>query len=398
MTTYSDLYDYCQTEAQRRAIAAVVEHDNSPAKAAKATGRNERALRRIIARVRAYAARKGYDPAHDATHPVPQGQMLRGQSSLYRRGEPEPVLQWVKTAADREAQLEILRQLAESVMESVPPASPVPSPGASHKALMSVYPVFDVHLGMYSWAAETGADFDLKIGERDLMAAVDYLVDQSPASHRGLLINGGDYFHAENMEGITSKSGNILDMDTRFYMMIDVGMHLMQRMIARMLEKHEAVEVVNVPGNHDETMAHVMSVFCQKIYANDPRVHVYASPTERRYIRHGQTMIGVTHGHKTKDRDLPLIAATEQPRMWADTRHRYVYRGHDHHDERVEFNGAIVEHFRKLSAADAHEIGAGYLTGRDLKCIVHHAEAGEHVRFTCGIDVVRRLQGVAAEG
>lgn len=393
MTNYTNLYEYALTDAQRHVIGLVIEHDGNVQKAAHKAGRNERGMRRTIARVQRYAARKGYDPAHDATHPVPEGQVLRGQSTLYRRGEPEPVLQWVKTAADRESQLEILRQAAESIMETIPSATPIPAPDTIHKELMSVYPVFDAHLGMYSWAAETGADFDLKIAEQDLMAAVDYLVSQSPASQRGLLINGGDYFHAENMQGITEKSGNILDMDTRFYMMIDVGMHLMQRMIARMLEKHQTVEVVNIPGNHDETMAHVMSVFCQSLYANEPRVYVHASPSERRYIQHGQTMIGVTHGHKTKDRDLPLIAATEQPRMWADTRHRYVYRGHDHHDERVEFNGAIVEHFRKLSAADAHEVGRGYLTGRDLKCIVHHTDAGEHVRFTCGIDVVRRLQG-----
>jgi hypothetical protein len=101
-------------------------------------------------------------------------------------------------------------------------------------------------------------------------------------------------------------------------------------------------------------------------------------------------MVGAIHGHKTKDAELLQIMATEEPEAWGRTQHRVYFRGHHHHDSRVEYNGGIVEQVRTLSAPDAFAVGRGYLSGRDLKCIVMHEEFGEQDRHTCGIDVARR--------
>jgi hypothetical protein len=256
--------------------------------------------------------------------------------------------------------------------------------------LMSVYPMGDPHFGMYAWAAETGEDFDLSIAEHDLYAAVDYLVDRSPASKRGVLVNLGDFFHAENMEGMTTRSGNVLDMDTRFAHMIDVGVTALRRCLERMLEKHEVVEMINAPGNHDETVALFLSVMFRNLYAKEPRVIIHDAPTMRHYIRHGKVLIGVVHGHQTRDTELIGVMATEKPQDWGETKFRYFYRGHHHQDKVQEFNGGKVEQFRTLAAKDAYAAGHGYLSGRDMKCIVHHKDYGEQSRFTCGIDVLRQ--------
>jgi hypothetical protein len=55
----------------------------------------------------------------------------------------------------------------------------------------------------------------------------------------------------------------------------------------------------------------------------------------------------------------------------------------------LEFNGCKVEQFRTLAPGDAYAVGSGYLSGRDMKLIVHHSEYGEVARTTCSIDMLR---------
>ncbi len=369
-----------------------VRKHGSTRKAAKALGVAHGPIGASIRALKKRMARQGYSPEHDMTKPVPDGYHVKGTSTLYDE-DGKPRMQWVKSSIDHERQREIMLEAVESAAKEVRPYPPIAPP--KHQAmqdLMTVYPMGDPHFGMYSWASETGDDFDLDIASHDLYAAVDYLVDRSPPSERGVLINLGDFFHAENMEGMTTRSGHVLDMDTRFAHMIDIGVTTLRRCMDRMLEKHQHVEMINAPGNHDETVALFMSVLFRNLYEQDPRVTVHDSPSMRHYIRHGKTIIGVVHGHQTKDNDLIGIMAAERPKDWGDTVHRYFYRGHHHQDKVQEFNGGKVEQFRTLAAKDAYAAGHGYLSGRDMKCIVHHAEFGEQSRFTCGIDVLRKNQ------
>jgi hypothetical protein len=381
------------TPAQQEALDALEAHGGNKAQAAASLGQGTRGFRRKIDRARASLARKGWSPEHDMVKTCPDGYAVKGTSTLYTTGKDggtKIAAQWVKTREDEQRQVEIIREMVESWAEAAKGIiKPIKAPAVCNSALMSLYPMGDPHFGMYSWAAETGDDFDLDIAERDLCAAVDYLVDQSPPSKRGILINLGDFFHCDNMDGITSRSGHPLDTDGRLHKMIDVGVRSLRRCIHRMLEKHQTVEIINAPGNHDHVLALALSVLFRNVYENEPRVIVHDAPTMRHYVKHGKCLVGVVHGHQTRDSDLPGIMATEKAEDWGQTKHRYFWRGHHHHDSRKEYNGCTVEQFRTLAAKDAYAAGGGYLSGRDMKCIVLHEEYGERARFTCGIDVLR---------
>ena len=381
------------TPAQLTAWDAVEEHGGNISRAAKSLERNERTFRRCYQRAIKAAARAGWSPDHDMVKAAAPGYNVKGTSTLYtvgKDGQERISAQWVKTNQSHDELGDALREAVEAWCEEAKGAiKPTKPPKHCHEDLMSVYPMGDPHIGMYSWAAETGADFDLHIAEKDLCAAVDYLVAASPPSKRAILINLGDFFHCDNMDGITSRSGHPLDTDGRLYKMIYVGVRALRRCLQRMLEKHEQVEIINAPGNHDHVLALALSVLFRNVYENEPRVTVHDSPTMRHYIQHGKCLIGTVHGHQTKDSDLPGIMATEKPKEWGQTKHRYFFRGHHHHDNRKEYNGCIVEQFRTLAAGDAYAVGGGYLSGRDMKCIVMHKEFGEQSRFTCGIDVLR---------
>lgn len=340
-------------------------------------------------------ARRGYAPDHDMTRTVPDGFHVKGVSTLYN-AEGEIAAQWVKSSIDRERQEEIIREAIQAMMDDLPKLPPRKAPNLAYSdCLMSVIPFGDPHFGLYCWADEVGSDFDLDIARRDLCAAVDYLVSQSPASKRCIIANLGDFFHADNLEGKTSRSGHVLDMDTRLPKVIRVGVSAMRQAIETALTRHETVEVVNAIGNHDDVLSMALSIMLANIYENEPRVIVHDMPTRRHYIRHGKVLIGITHGNLAKDRDLPGIMATEKAEDWGATRYRFFYRGHHHHDTLQEFNGCKVEQFRTLAAGDAYAVGNGYLSGRDMKLIVHHAEFGEVGRTICSIDMLRNIAGMS---
>ena len=92
------LYEFC-TVRQLEVLEAIAKHKGiNPA--ARALGVNKSGVLQTLRNVEKKAAVHGYSPQHDLTHTVAPGQKLRGASTLYRRGEPEPVLQWVKSSAD----------------------------------------------------------------------------------------------------------------------------------------------------------------------------------------------------------------------------------------------------------------------------------------------------------
>lgn len=384
------LLKYAQTPRQREAVQAVIDHGEVPA-AAESLSISERSLYKLIATVKNLAARRGYSPEHGMVHEIPDGFKVRGHSTLHH-AEKGQLLQWVKTSEDRERQLELIREAVEEMCRSVPRIEPRdPRSGADAK-LMSVLPMGDPHFGMYAWAEETGDSFDLSVARRDLCGAVDYLVRRAPRSGRALIINVGDFFHADNMEGMTTKSGNILDMDTRLPKMVRVGVAAMRQCIETALDHHEVVEVINTVGNHDEVLSFTLSIMLSNIYENEPRVVIHDQPTKRHYVRHGQCLIGSVHGHQTKDPELPGIMATERPKDWGDTKFRRWFRGHHHQDRVSEFNGCTVEQVQTLAAGDSHAVAHGYLSGRSMKNIVFDSEVGEVERYNCSIDLLRRRQ------
>jgi len=378
------------TETQKKALEAVEKY-GSITKASKALGKDHREFRRTIKRAKAALAKQGWSPENDMVKTCPDGYMVKGVSTLNTNGEDgtQVSAQWVKTQADQQRQAEIAQEMVEAWCDELKgKVKPTKPPKTLNDDLLTIYPLGDPHFGMYAWGDETGADFDLDIAETQLMRAIDYLVDQSPPSKVGVLCNLGDMFHSDNMDGVTAKSGHSLDMDGRLQKVIEVGVRSLRRCIHRMLEKHEQVQVVNAPGNHDHVLALALNVMMKNIYENEPRVEVHAAPTMRHYIRHGRVLIGIVHGHQTKDNDLNSIMATEKAEDWGKTDHRYFYRGHHHQDKVTELRGCKVEQFRTLAPKDAYAAGGGYLSGQDMKAIVHHAKHGEIARSTFAISMM----------
>lgn len=359
-------------------------------KAARELGVPDSVVSRSIAAVRRKAALCGYSPEHQLTRPVAPGQMLRGVSQLYRRGEAEPVLEWVKTRVDDEARLEIIREWVDWLTTDAKGKSPrVAPPKHADEDLLAVYPLGDPHFGMYAWAQEAGDDFDLAEAERLTCSAIDRLVASAPAAHTGLLINLGDFFHADDSRNVTPGHGNTLDVDSRYAKVLQVGLRAVVHCIKAMLAKHQRVVGWMLPGNHDPHASFALALALDAFFSADPRVEIDLSPGMFRYMEFGRVLLGAHHGHTTKAVNLPAVMACDQAEAWGRTRHRHWYCGHVHHKSRdKEHPGVTVETFRTLAARDAWHTGQGYRAGRDANLIVLHREYGEIQRTRCDISML----------
>lgn len=376
------------TERRAEYIDAINKH-GSVRGAAKALSINHSVLSGALKHIERKGSIHGYSPQHDLSRPVAPGYVAKGHSTLYRRGEPEPVLQWVKTREDDAARELMLREALAALTEDVRGLAPaVDAPKLSAADILVVYPMGDPHFGMYSWAKETGADFDLAIAKRLTLGAVDRLLESAPAADVGVILPLGDVFHADDQTNATPKHRNQLDMDGRFAKVLQVGIQTYRHIILRALEKHARVVVRFVGGNHDPHAIWALALSIAAYFDNEPRVEVDLSPAEFWFFRFGAVLIGSTHGDKTKTEQLLGVMATDRAEDWGQTKHRYWYTGHVHHSKVVELPGVLCESFRTLAARDAWSAGHGYRAGRDMRAIVLHRKHGEIERHRVDVGMI----------
>jgi hypothetical protein len=381
------LYQWCTV--RQLELMEAVEHHGGMRAAAKALGLAKSTITQAYAAVKVKAALQGYSPEHDMTRPIGPGQMPRGYSTLYRRGEAEPVVQWVKTTIDEEARDAMIRAAVAALAEDCKGLSPmVRAPDVAEVDLLAVYPLGDPHFGMYAWAQEAGENFDLDIARKLTLGAVDRLVQAAPPAQVAILLPLGDVFHMDDQSNQTPAHRHQLDADGRFVKVLGVGIQTFRHAVLRCLEKHERVIVRFVPGNHDPHAIWALAYSIAAYFENEPRVTVDLSPAAHWFYRFGSVLIGATHGDKTKHRDLLGVMAADRPEDWGVTRHRYFYTGHVHSQNVTEVPGLVCESFRTLAARDAYASGAGYRAGRDMRLIVHHRDHGEVERHRCDVGMI----------
>lgn len=327
-------------------------------------------------------ARRGFSPEHDMTHEVPDGYHVKGTSTLY--GDDGQVkAQWVKSNIDHARQAEMQREAIEAMADDLPRLSPRKAQRQKYrKDLMACYPIGDAHIGMLSWPEETGENWDLAEAERVQCGAMAELVERAPVTETATIVNLGDWYHFDNMDGVTTRSGHSLDVDGRYAKMVRVGVKVIRQCIESALLKHKSVHVINVVGNHDDTGAMFLSVCLANLYEKEKRVTIDTSPSAFQYFRFGLTLVGTHHGHSCKPDRLPGVMATDRAEDWGQTLYRYWWVGHVHHQSLKDYPGVTVETFRTLAAKDAYAHWGGYRAPRDMKCIVLHCEYGEVARHT----------------
>ena len=353
--------------------------------AAEILGISQSRVSGALRAIRRRAASQGYAPEHDLTHPIPDGFRLRGASSLYKKGEPAPLLTWVKTTRDLDRQEELLVEMVAGLSGELAAVSPIPGPEPEQHMdeLLAVYPVGDHHLGMRAWREDSGGEYNLEISERLLAQAFGSLTASLPPAGSALIVFLGDLFHFDTMEPVTPAHKNQLDADGRYGEMVRAGVRLVRRSIEYTLARHPRVTVIVQAGNHDPSSSLLLAECLYAMYELEPRVTIDRSPRMYHYYEHGANLIGVCHGHEVKKLDsLPLIMAHDRQEAWARTKHRLWLTGHVHHDRTLDVHGTRIESFRILAPTDAYANMRGYRGHQEMKAILLHARHGEVQRVS----------------
>lgn len=316
------------------------------------------------------------------------GMFVKGRSVLLD-SEGKVKLQWVKT--DNKFDAESMKEIVADLCADLPTLPKIRYQPTKPKTsdLLTVYPMGDPHFGLYAWNEETeGGDFDLGIAERDFCDAMERLVDHAPASEEALIINLGDFFEADTMAGVTLRSHNKLDTDTRWLKVLRTGIRALLRCVQCALEKHKRVTVICAIGNHDDHSAMFLMTVLSHLFEKEPRLTILDAPTIKHYYQFHKVLIGVHHGHSIKMHELVLQMPYDRPKEFYESPFRYWWTGHIHQDSKKEIQGVIVESARTLAARNAWAASHGYRAGRDAKAVVYHKDFGEVERHTVSVDMI----------
>lgn len=367
--TYSDDEIRAALEASRGNIAAT----------ARALGANERSLRRRIKAMRGDLE-------------APDGFMVTGKSTLIDRRTGETVLEWVKISRDAERQAEMLREVVEAIASELPRERPAKAPETGDADLLNCFIVTDYHLGMYSWAEETGDDWDTDIAEGLLVDWFAAAIRSAPNADTAIFAQLGDFLHWDGMDAVTPASKHLLDADTRFQRLVRVAIRAIRRIVRMLLEKHRHVHLIMAEGNHDPASSIWLRELFAALYEDEPRVSIDKSADPYYCYEWGKTSLFFHHGHKRKPTNIDDVFVGKFRQVFGRTKYSYAHMGHMHHLQALETTLMVVEQHRTLASPDAYASRGGWMSGRSASVITYSREFGEVGRVVISPEMVTSIR------
>lgn len=357
-----------------KTYAVYIECGKNQSKAAKHIGISRGALQERLqkAELRGLHLSTGGRDAMKLTH-LNGIEIAGGYRHVYDEdGKKVETVRW--NAPKHVLALETVLERAAAAFSDIPKAPPIPSPKSTVSDLLTLYPLFDVHLGGRSDSAETGGDdYDTRLTVSDINLAIGNVMALSPDSEEAILLVGGDFFHATDDTNQTPRSKNVLDVDTRLFKTMDVGIEVIAATLDRLSTKHKKVSVRVLRGNHDETSHMVLTLALAQRYRDHKRIIVDKSRRDIFMRQWGKCLIAGHHGDKQKPERLAMVLAEICP-FWSESPHRIVLTGHNHHIKSEEFPGIVWQQLRAFCPPDAY--GAQFAPRRAMSSMTFNKNSG----------------------
>lgn len=372
------------TPADQRILDALRAANGNRAQAARQLGMSRGTITGCLHRM----AKRGEGPG---LLDIPQHPGMELAKTTVEYGKDgQPVREWRRLVPDAVSMQEFADALCDQVRGKGRKWVAKPCSMGADDLLLEV-PVYDAHIGKYSWDRECGEDqnWTTDSGCAAYLAAMGLLVSRAPKVGKAVMVFGGDYFHADNRSNTTEASGHALDVDTRYTRNIAAGAELAKQCVDALCSVAKHVHVVVIPGNHSRHSEYWLSLVLSAYYDGVKHVTVDQSPACRRYVRHGKCLLGIAHGDGPKMGDYPQIMAVERPKDWGETVHRHWHLGHIHKSKSASpvcvdtHTGSIVEYLPSLTSTDAWHAEQGYVNPlRVFEGFVWHREWGMQQRMT----------------
>lgn len=286
---------------------------------------------------------------------------------------------------------EELTEALTTAFDALPQAVPLPNP--EHPmvgTLCTLYPLFDVHLGMHAWGQETGgADYDLKLATNDLRVAFGDVTTLMPNSTQAILLIGGDFFHADDNRSETPGNRHKLDTDGRFLKVVLTGVTIMTEVATRLAQKHAKVLIRVMRGNHDEHSHIPLMIALMTHFRDHPQIEVEVNARDLFMFRWGTSAIFAQHGDKGSPTEFVLKLA-DTCDFWSECKHRFAFTGHRHKHTSQRIGGLRWEQLDAFCPPDTY--GSTWTGRREINAMTFHDTKGLILRAFDPVD--RQSQGV----
>jgi hypothetical protein len=286
----------------------------------------------------------------------PYGFMLRENLRLKRALDNRKQ----KTKAEKEQRSQEIRAEIEEIKNLDRTVKPSVNAPITTGNLLEIN-IADAHLGKLAWAQETGHEsYDTKIADAMYRRAQSALFARAGVKfEKVLMVIGNDLMNSDNAEGTTTK-GTQVSTDGRYHKTFYRARTLMIDSIEQ-ARKIAPVHVIVMPGNHDRLACFHLGDSLEMYFHGQSDVVINNEPTSRKYFQWGKVMLMMCHGDREKRMDMPLVMASEQPKMWGETLFRECHTGHLHQTRTEELHGVRVRILPSLSPPDAWHATNAYV-------------------------------------
>ena len=245
----------------------------------------------------------------------------------------------------------------------------------------------DLQLGRLVMAEEAGEESNPDLYVRKAESAVAELMQRASGFDiaRILLPLGNDFYDSNTARGETAHGTPQRD-DVRWQRTYRLGRKMMVGLIDR-LSAVAPVDVLVIPGNHDEERIFYLGDALELFYSKNPNVTVDNSARKRKYYTFHKCLLGLSHGYFEKLDSLAALMPYEAAEMWSKTTNREFHLGDKHHKKDVkaeEFpNGVVVRLLRSLAPPSVWEFDKGLVGSKKaVEGFLWHPENGVIGQFT----------------
>ena len=268
------------------------------------------------------------------------------------------------------------------------PSYPKIKRGKSKDGHLLVIDIADLHINKYAEAYLTGSDYNSKIAVERAVEGTKGLIQKASGFNidKVLFVIGNDVLNTDNLLKQTTK-GTPQDTDLNWFTAFNIALDCYVKCI-ELCAAVADVDVIHCPSNHDFMSGCFLAKAVETWFRKSNNIKVDPSPKYRKYYQYHSNMIELEHGDKGKMLNLPLVMAQEEPKMWSETKFRYGYLHHVHHQDKTQFKsskdyiGVNVTYLRSPSSADLWHYENQYINLVAVEAFLHSKEQGRVSHLT----------------
>ena len=273
-------------------------------------------------------------------------------------------------------------------LEQYSPTYPTIKHKKSNNGHLLVIDIADLHINKYAEAHLTGADYNSKIAVNRAIEGTKGLIQKASGFNveKVVFVIGNDVLNTDNLSRSTTKF-TPQDTDVNWFKAFNIAKDCYIKCIELCMQVAN-VDIIHCPSNHDEMTGCLLAQTLQAWFRNSKNLTFNISPKYRKYYQFHNSMLEFEHGHRGKMANLPLQMANEEPQMWANTKFRYAYLHHVHHQDKTQFKsgkdftGCNVTYLRSPSSADLWHAESGYSNMVAVEAFLHSKDLGRVAHLT----------------